>query len=220
MDSAAMPRGSRRPPRIGPLTNIQEDSRSFTVHVTRQGRTVSDYFSFAVWGGRAPALVAAQRFRDELLARRLGPDSRVRRRVARGRGMGSRPGVTLERYSVEGRHYERYIAQWQDPDKGLERRRFSLKRHGKRRARALAIEARRSGGRECQLPSAGPPTQGSQPPTAECPPHAPSSEASVGSQGHHHGGPPPASSGMSRRIERTQSSSRLGFMSWIRESTA
>lgn len=145
MDSAAMPRGSRRPPRIGPLTNIQEDSRSFTVHVTRQGRTVSDYFSFAVWGGRAPALVAAQRFRDELLARRLGPDSRVRRRVARGRGMGSRPGVTLERYSVEGRHYERYIAQWQDPDKGLERRRFSLKRHGKRRARALAIEARRSG---------------------------------------------------------------------------
>src|ERR1700740_3155420 len=95
INSLVMP-GRRRPTRIGPLTNIQEDSRSFTVHVTRQGQTLSDYFSFAVWAGRAPALVAAQRFRDELLARKLGPDSRVRRRVPKGkRRRTGPPGVSF-----------------------------------------------------------------------------------------------------------------------------
>lgn len=113
--------------------------------VTREGETHSAYFSHEVWGGRGPALVAAQRFRDQLLLS-IGADSRVRRRVPKGtRSRTGVPGVSLQRHVVKGRVYKRWVAQWQDPEKGLQRRRFLVERYGKEQARALATEARRAG---------------------------------------------------------------------------
>jgi hypothetical protein len=54
-------------------------------------------------------------------------------------------GVSLERYVVDGRVYDRYVAHWQDPEKGARRRRFLVGRYGKRQAFALAVEAREAG---------------------------------------------------------------------------
>jgi hypothetical protein len=140
-----MTRRQRAPKRIGPLTNIRREPGAWTVGLLRQGRNHADYFSDAVWGGRALALVAAQRFRDELLLR-IGPDTRVRRRPPKGsRSTTGYVGVTLERYVVEGRVYERYVASWIDPEKGVQRRRFLVQRYGRKQARALAIEARVAG---------------------------------------------------------------------------
>jgi hypothetical protein len=89
------------------------------VQVTRRGQPFGDYFPDAVWGGREQALLAAQHFRDELLAGIIGPDTRVRRRPPRGRRSKTGiAGVSLERHLVEGRVYHRYVASWQDPDEG------------------------------------------------------------------------------------------------------
>jgi hypothetical protein len=79
------------------------------VQVIRRGKVFADYFSDAVWGGRAKALVAAQRFRDELLLR-IEPDTRVRRRAPKGiRCTTGAVGVSFERYVVDGRVYQRYV---------------------------------------------------------------------------------------------------------------
>ena len=98
-----------------------------------------------MWGGRALALLAAQHARDELL-RRIDPDQRVRRRLPKGcRSKTGVVGVTFEVHVVDGRVYHRYVACWQDPRKGLQRRRFLVEHHGEEQARALAIDAREVG---------------------------------------------------------------------------
>ena len=113
--------------------------------VRRRGHNFADYFSDAVWGGRERSLVAAQRFRDQLLLR-VGPDTRVRRTISKGtRSTTGVVGVSLERHVVEGRGYERYVASWQDPETGPQRRRFLIERYGKEQALALALEAREAG---------------------------------------------------------------------------
>lgn len=113
--------------------------------VMRGGQNFSDYFGYGVWGGRARALVAAQRFREELL-QRIDPDTRVRSRIPRGRRSKTGVvGVSLESNVVGGRVYERYVACWEDSEKGFQRRRFQVERYGKAQARALAIEAREAG---------------------------------------------------------------------------
>jgi hypothetical protein len=113
--------------------------------VRRGGRDYADYFPDAVWGGKRLALVAARRFRDELLER-VEPDLRVRRRVPKGvRSKTGVVGVSVERHLVEGRVYRRYVAHWSDPEEGPMRRRFSVERHGEEGARALAEEVREQG---------------------------------------------------------------------------
>jgi hypothetical protein len=132
--------------RVGPLTNIFSDRDAWTVCILREGERRWGHFAFDVYGGRAPALLAAQRYRDELL-RDAPPDTRVRRRKPRGtRRKPAKVGVTHETYVVQGREYERYVALWIDADGKVRRRRFSagiLRSHAE--ARALA-EAERDEG--------------------------------------------------------------------------
>jgi len=115
------------------------------VTVLRRGRRFVGHFADAVWGGHQRALLAAQRFRDQLLLR-VGPDTRVRRRKPKGtRSRTGVVGVSLERNVVGGRVYESYAAYWPDPEKGSGRRRFLVQRYGREQALALAIEAREAG---------------------------------------------------------------------------
>jgi hypothetical protein len=150
-----MARPGRRPPRIGPLTNIHSEPEGWSLKVRRGGHEFSDYFGSAVYGGRERALLAAQHARDELL-RRIDPDQRVRRRMPKGsRSKTGVVGVSREPYVVDGRRYHRYVAHWPDPEKGRPRRRWFLVEHyGEERAKALAIDAREAGvarGHACLL---------------------------------------------------------------------
>lgn len=140
-----MARPRRRPTRIGPLTHIHREPEGWSVKVMRRGQTHADYFGDAVWGGRERALLAAQHFRDQLL-QRIDPDTRERRRIPKGRrNKTGVVGVSLEPHVVEGRVYERYVAYWQDSEKGPQRRRFLVEHYGKDRALALAIDTREAG---------------------------------------------------------------------------
>jgi hypothetical protein len=127
------------------MTHILEEEKAWTVLVIRQEQRYSDYFAHAVYGGKRPALLAARRYRDELL-QRIGPDSRERRRKPRGHeGSGPVVGVTVESYTVGGRLYRRYVAHWQSPEGRPRKRRFSVMRYGEEGAEARAIAAREAG---------------------------------------------------------------------------
>jgi hypothetical protein len=98
-----MARERRRISRVGRFTNIAKEPEGWSVVITRDRCTVRKYFGNAVFGGQAQALVAAQHFRDRLL-QRIAPDSRVRQRAARrSRSVTGVVGVSLERYTVDGR---------------------------------------------------------------------------------------------------------------------
>jgi hypothetical protein len=130
---------------IGPLTNVHREPEGWMVVVVRKGVRHADYFGDAVYGGRSFALIAAQRYRDNLL-RRIDPDTRVRRRMPQGvTSETGIVGVTFELYAVEGRWYERYVATWQDADGRNCRHRFSVLTRGKAKAMALAKRARKLG---------------------------------------------------------------------------
>jgi len=136
----------RRSSKIGPLTNIHREPEGWTVVVIRGGIRFSDYFGDAVWGGRGPALVAAQHFRDRLM-KRIGGDGRTRSRVPAGRTSTTGVvGVSRETHPVGGRVYHRFVATWPDASTGrMRRRRFQIERYGKQAAFELALEARREG---------------------------------------------------------------------------
>src|SRR5687767_7498226 len=110
-----MARRTRHPRPIGPRTHIPRQPGAWFVRVIRRGQPFERNFPDAVWGGRDAALVAAQRYRDKLLLRRIGPDTRVRRKVPKGSRSGTGiVGVGFEEYVVEGRLYHRYVAHWRD----------------------------------------------------------------------------------------------------------
>lgn len=140
-----MPRRRRRRRTIGPLTNITRGPGAWSVHVTRQGRTFTAWFSDAVWGGRQRSLVEARYFRDQLLLR-IDPDTRVRRRPPRGTRRGTKMvGVRVEPHVVEGRAYRRAVGEWVDEDGIVRRRRFLVQRYGLEHARRRAAAARKAG---------------------------------------------------------------------------
>ena len=139
--------GRRKWKPVGPRTNISRDKRDcgWSVRLTRGGRVFTGNLADAVFGGRGASLVAAQHLRDRLLLR-VEPDLRVRRRIPEGaRSRTGEVGISRERYLVDGRRYERYVAHWQDPERGPQRRRFSVVRHGRAGAMELARRAREAG---------------------------------------------------------------------------
>jgi len=141
-------RRERRNVRARPAAGItrNERDRSWSAHLTRRGRTLTGSFADAVWGGRAPAKLAAQYLHYESLLRSAA-DTRERHKElkqSRGRYTGV-VGVSMEPYKVGGRWYQRYVAEWRDEQGRPRRRRFSVRRYGREEARRLAIKARRAG---------------------------------------------------------------------------
>jgi hypothetical protein len=132
-------------PREDAPRNIYRERGAYNVVVMRKGHRYQDHFADRVWGGQAQARVAAQRWLYALL-KDIDPDTRVRRRPPRGsENKTGILGVSLETNRVGGRAYERYVAQWRDLEKGIQRRRFNVSCYGRDRARALANGARKVG---------------------------------------------------------------------------
>jgi hypothetical protein len=127
---------------VGPFTNIYREPGAWAVRVLRGGKYHVGHFADATFGGKREALIAARRFRDDLL-RIIEPDIRVRRRVPKGsRNETRKVGVAFEVYEVDGRRYQRYIAHWKDEDGRSRRRRFSVGKYGDALAFKLAAMAR------------------------------------------------------------------------------
>jgi hypothetical protein len=142
-----------RTPGICRIDQPEKYNHGFFVRMQRRGKIQSAFFSDKVHGGRAQALAAAQKHQRKLAAR-LGTPVRMSRRswaeIQRRKGRSGILGVQklVDRRSRKPRIY--WKATWSPEPYVVARKQFSVRKFGARKAKRLAIRARRAGLRNMQ----------------------------------------------------------------------
>ena len=137
-------------PGICRIDQPEKHNHGFFVRVQRRGKIHSAFFTDFKHGGRAQALAAAQRHHRKLL-KRFKPMTR-RRWAELLRRKGSSGVVGVQR--LVDRRFEQprtvWKATWSPKPYVVRRKEFSVRKFGARKARRLAIRARRAGLRSMQ----------------------------------------------------------------------
>lgn len=137
-----------RTPGICRIDQPARRTHGYFVRVQRRGKIHSAFFSDIKHGGRAQALAAAQQHYRKLLAK-LGLAKLMPRRrwaeIRRRKGSSSIVGVQEMVVRREGRVRKYWKAIWSPEPYVVRRKVFSVRKYGARKARRLAIRARRAG---------------------------------------------------------------------------
>ena len=136
------------------ITRIDASTRGYEVRVMRRGKLYCKLFSDNLLGGKRKALIAAREYRDELVDS-LASKAYTRKQLAKKITSRNTSGIVGVRFvqesdsrSADGVVYEYWEAQW-SPSPGVRcKKRFSVKIHGPRNAKKLAIKAREAGVRK------------------------------------------------------------------------
>ena len=135
-------------PGICRIDQPAKHNHGFFVRLQRKGKIHSAFFTDCSHGGRKQALAAAQQHRRKLLAK-LGPPKQMLRRwwaeIRRRKSSSGIVGVQklVDRRSTRPRTY--WKATWSPKPYVVRRKWFSVRKFGARKARRLAIRARRAG---------------------------------------------------------------------------
>ncbi len=137
-----------RTPGICRIDQPEKHNHGFFVRLQRNGKIHSAFFADKKHGGRAPALAAAQEHYPKLL-RKLGlPIQMSRRRwaeIRRRKGSSSIVGVQRMVVRRDGKVRKYWKATWSPEPYVIARKVFSVQKYGSRKAKRLAIRARRAG---------------------------------------------------------------------------
>ncbi len=134
-----------RTPGICRIDQPEKHNHGFFVRVQRRGKIHSAFFTDFKHGGRARALAAAQRHYRKML-KWFKPITRRRwAELPRRRGQSGIIGVQrlVDWRSWPIRTY--WMATWSPEPYVVRRRSFSVRKYGARKAKWLAIRARRAG---------------------------------------------------------------------------
>jgi hypothetical protein len=137
-----------RTPGICRIDQAEKHNHGFFVRLSRRGKIHSAFFTDKKHGGREQALAAAQAHYLKLRQKLGMPRQRSRRwnaQIVRRKGRSGIHGVqrVVDRRAKRLRKY--WKATW-SPELGKVRReQFSIRKHGEKKARQLAIRARRAG---------------------------------------------------------------------------
>ena len=137
-----------RTPGICRIDQPAKHNHGYFVRLQRRGKLHSAFFTDIKYGGRRKALAAAQKHHRKLLAK-LGPPKRRQRRwwaeIRRRKGSSHIVGVqkVVMRRNGEVRKY--WLATWSPEPYVVRRKTFSFWEFGSRKAKRLAIRARRAG---------------------------------------------------------------------------
>ena len=140
-------------PGICRIDQPAKHNHGFFVRVSRKGKIHSAFFADKKHGGREQAFAAGQEHYQKLLAQ-LGPPKQMARRwwaeLRRRKGSSNVVGVQkiLDRRSKKP--HVVWKATWSPKPYVVERRQFSARKFGARKARRLAIRARRAGLRDME----------------------------------------------------------------------
>ena len=123
-------------------------THGFFVRLQRRGKMYSAFFTDLKHGGKAQALAAAQAHHRKLAAK-LGTPVQMSRRawaeIRRRKGSSSTVGVQR----IIDRRFKRprvvWKATWSPEPQVVRRRQFSARKFGAKKAKELAIRARRAG---------------------------------------------------------------------------
>jgi len=130
---------------ISRIEQAEAGTRGWQVRLQRRGVKYAKYFADRRYGGGEPAWEAAKCWRDEVMAQlRSGDESRVcRRSVRNSSGIVGVCQVTVR--AANGTEYRFWQAAWSTSDGKRRCVKFSVRRHGERRAFELAVSARQGG---------------------------------------------------------------------------
>lgn len=137
-----------RTPGICRIDQLEKHNHGFFVRAQRNGKIHSAFFADKKHGGRAAALAAAQLHYPKLLLKLGLPRQKSRRwwaEIRRRKGSCSIVGVqrmVVRRYGKVRKYWK---ATWSPEPYVVARKVFSVQKYGSRKARRLAIRARRAG---------------------------------------------------------------------------
>ena len=141
-------RKASRTPGICRIDQPEKRTHGFFVRVQRRGKICSGFFTDLRYGGKAKALAAAELFRDELV-KVAGPsalnDRKAWAQIPRRPGASKIVGVqkVVDRRTAKPQIYWR--ATWSPVPGVVQKKLFSVSKWGARKAKELAIKARRAG---------------------------------------------------------------------------
>ena len=140
-------------PGICRIDQPEKHNHGFFVRLQRRGKIHPAFFSDKKHGGREKALAAAQKHYRKLAAKLGTPVQKSRRfwaELPRRKGRSGIVGVqhVVDRRSKKPRMY--WKATWSPKPYVVARKEFSVQRYGSRKAKRLAIRARRAGVRNMQ----------------------------------------------------------------------
>ncbi|HLX96626.1 MAG TPA: hypothetical protein VKU37_12850 [Verrucomicrobiae bacterium] len=139
---------SSRTPGISRIDQKAKHNHGFFVRLQRRGKTHSAFFTDQRHGGRKQALAAAQKYYRKLLAK-LGPPLRTRRRrwaeLPRRKGSSGIVGLQKVVMRRHGEVRKFWVATWSPKPYVVRRKQFSVWEFGSKKARRLALHARRLG---------------------------------------------------------------------------
>jgi hypothetical protein len=125
---------------ISRIDQPEKRTHGFFVRLTRAGKTYPAFFGDKTHGGKRRALKAAQKHYRKLLRKHGRMTRRDRAQILRRKGASGIVGV---RKMTVTKSY--WLAVWSPRPYHTRRKMFSVETYGERRARALAIRARKAG---------------------------------------------------------------------------
>jgi hypothetical protein len=142
-----------RTPGICRIDQPAKHNHGFFVRLQHRGKIHPAFFTDCAYGGRKPALAAAQKHYRNLLEKLgLAKISPRRRWAELRRRKGSSGIVGVQKMVVRrgGRVRTYWMATWSPKPYVVARKAFSVLEYGSRKAKQLAIRARRAGLRSLQ----------------------------------------------------------------------
>jgi hypothetical protein len=137
-----------RTPGICRIDQLEKHNHGFFVRLARQGRIHSAFFADKKHGGREAAFAAAQKHYRQLRVKLGEPKTNTRRFWAELRRRKGRSGIHGVQKIVDrrsGKPVTVWKATWSPEPYVVRRRQFSVRKHGAKRAKLLAIRARKAG---------------------------------------------------------------------------
>ena len=135
-------------PGICRINQPEKHNHGFFVRLQRDGKLYSAFFSDQKHGGRAQALATAQKLYQEWRTI-LGPPKQASRRawaeIRRRKGRSAIVGVQRMVVRRGGRVRKYWKASWSPEPYVVARKLFSIEKYGAKKAKLLAIRARRAG---------------------------------------------------------------------------
>jgi hypothetical protein len=132
--------GRKKFPGISRIDQPEKRTHGFFVRLARNGKIFPAFFSDKTHGGRLRAFAAAQRHYEKLLRKHGRLSRRDWAQIPRRK---SASGIVGVRKIVITKSY--WMAHWKPRPSVTRRKLFSVEKYGAKKAKALAVRARKAG---------------------------------------------------------------------------
>ena len=135
---------------ISRIDQPKKRTHGFFVRLTRNRKIHNAFFADKAYGGKRKALKAARSHYGKLLKKYGAISRQAWAQITRRKGVSGILGVRRTAVQRDGLKLEYWMASWSPRPYLVQRKMFSIQKHGARVAKALAIKARNDGVRKME----------------------------------------------------------------------